>query len=223
MEAWDLATQAHAYQTTAALLAGLTISAPVFAGIEDWYPEREEIVSLTIAKHRPAEAKKGAHRRLQQAMEARGLTIELNAAICQEPLPEELRGYRRSTWASIYYSQERRVVICQEDYRAGVNESPEWTAKDYAALRREAQHLLQDCNAGELFDGEMAPTSVNNGINPALRTLLDSPGKAVLGWLGSYGRKIGPKEHLSLQYEAYGVASYNKPGKLRKQIERSCS
>lgn len=215
-------------KTTAALsVAGLTALTPAFAGINDWYPERDEIISLSLRKHRPGEGKKGAHRRLLRAMEAAGLTVELNAAICQEPLPEELKGYTRSTWASIYYSQERRVVICQENYRTEVNErlghgpNPEWTDKDYFALRVEAQHLLQDCRAAEPFDGVMAISSTE-GLAPAFRTLVNSPARGEWGFLDSYGRRIMSTEQLNLQREAYGLASYNKPGKQRKQIEKFC-
>ena len=88
------------------------------------------------------------HVKLWKVLDKIGVTTVVNNPVhCYDSKPQ-LDG--------IYFPYAGLLVVCQDNKKSGEGQV-EWTENDLNSLRHEAQHVIQDCNAGPLFDGKAAP------------------------------------------------------------------
>lgn len=88
------------------------------------------------------------HVKLWKVLDQIGVTTVVNNPIhCYDSEPQ-LDG--------IYFPYSGLLVVCQDNRKPGEGEV-EWTENDLDTFRHEAQHVIQDCNAGPLFDGKSLP------------------------------------------------------------------
>lgn len=87
------------------------------------------------------------HNQLWSALQSVGVTTQTNNVECFRH-PGEFDGY--------YHSAQRTLVVCQRG--AGkLNQAVTWSENDLDTLRHEAQHVIQDCMAGDLGDNQFSP------------------------------------------------------------------
>ena len=85
------------------------------------------------------------HVKLWKVLDEIGVTTVVNNPVhCYDTKPQ-LDG--------IYFPYSGLLVVCQDNRKLGEGQV-EWTENDLDTLRHEAQHVVQDCAAGPLFDGK---------------------------------------------------------------------
>ena len=88
------------------------------------------------------------HVKLWKVLDQIGVTTVVNNPVhCYDSEPQ-LDG--------IYFPYSGLLVVCQDNRKPGEGQV-EWTKNDLDTFRHESQHVIQDCNAGPLFDGKAAP------------------------------------------------------------------
>ena len=86
-----------------------------------------------------------AYEDLLKTVEEAGVTVFINPAECFA---------KTNNFDGYYHSVMRKMVICQDNAkREGVMTG--WTDNDLDTVRHEVHHLVQDCVAGEIADGEL--------------------------------------------------------------------
>ena len=86
------------------------------------------------------------HRELWSALQEVGIDTRVNlAGLCDDGDTDGAYFYMRST-----------LVVCQDNANTFGAKEVGWTPNDYDTLRHEAHHVVQDCLAGGLADGESA-------------------------------------------------------------------
>ena len=87
------------------------------------------------------------HRVLWDALQSVGISTQTNNEMCFKHAGE-FDGY--------YHSAHQELVICQRDaFKLG--QPVAWSDNDLDTLRHEAQHVIQDCMAGDLGDNQFSP------------------------------------------------------------------
>jgi len=101
------------------------------------------ILALGIAPQ--AKADLTPYQELLDTVNKAGVTVFINPSECFE---------KSSNFDGYYHSVMRKLVICQ-DYAKRAGDRVTWTANDLDTIRHEVHHLVQDCVAGEIADGEL--------------------------------------------------------------------
>ena len=156
----------------------------------------------------PPEGSLDAHVVLARAIESRGVDFVVNHDLCQER--PELMGF---------YSFDNRVlVVCNDNYKEGVDEDPVWTANDLDTLRHEAQHMIQDCVAGVLQDQRLHPV-----YKDPIGLVYNVLGPEAMQGINERYRKAGADTTtVILEWEAFAVAAMNVPLEQAQDIVRYC-
>ena len=85
------------------------------------------------------------HVKLWKVLDEIGVTTVVNNPVhCYDSKPQ-LDG--------IYFPHSGLLVVCQDNRKPGEGQV-KWTENDLDTLRHEAQHVVQDCAYGPLFDGK---------------------------------------------------------------------
>ncbi len=117
-----------------------------------------------------------------------------------------------------YISRQRRVDICQDDYKP-YNQTL-WTANDLDTLRHEAHHVLQDCTGGNPYDSvlnkffpdEDYKSFVANALTPSQINQVTS----------SY-RSGGADDHIiALELEAFSVSQSVSADLIGQKLVEFC-
>lgn len=157
------------------------------------------LAAATIAVPAVAET---PHVTLARAIERSGVDLQINPSDC----------FTR-TALGWYNSLQRRMVICLEGgYGA------KWSGEDLDTLRHEAQHLIQDCVAGEHHDGKLAPFFGDVGGMGRKHI-----GQAAIDRIiEQYSAQGAPPYVLVLEVEAFTAAAMNVPVAQAEAIGEFC-
>ena len=154
--------------------------------------------AATIAEHEP----------LWNAIHAAGVTIYLNEDYCNQ----------RSNVAGLYASQERKMLICQQNRYVNSRQQVQWTEYDLDTLRHEAHHLVQDCLGNGSGNGNLI-SMYQYPYSYAQNYFSHSQSNAIVN---SYKSK-GLDNRLALvELEAFAVAADNDPLEQVEDIVDYC-
>ena len=84
------------------------------------------------------------HKDLMRALHRVGVEVVIN-----DPR------YCDDSTSGSYFPEVAVLSVCQDYATRWNNRMIGWSSNDLDTLRHEAQHVVQDCNAGELGDGDM--------------------------------------------------------------------
>ena len=137
------------------------------------------------------------HVKLWKVLDEIGVTTVVNNPVhCYDSKPQ-LDG--------IYFPHSGLLVVCQDNRKPGEGQV-KWTENDLDTLRHEAQHVVQDCNAGPLFDGKARSMFDQDELLTfiAASTWTKEKVKSLYNRLKELG--LNDKE-IHMEIEAYVVAS----------------
>lgn len=164
--------------------------------------------SLATPTQRPiVEGSAKAHIALVAAIQRNGVRVAINHPYCGER--EGANGF--------YISRKRLLVVCQDN---GVPGGPlvQWTANDLDTLRHEAQHFIQDCVVGTNHDALLQPV-----YRSPSALAVDVLGQDSIDNITRIYRQNGADDHvLTLEHEAFAVATLNVPAEQAKDIDTYC-
>lgn len=137
------------------------------------------------------------HVKLWKVLDQIGVTTVVNNPIhCYDSEPQ-LDG--------IYFPYSGLLVVCQDNRKPGEGQV-EWTENDLDTFRHEAQHVIQDCNAGPLFDGKAAPMFDDKELVKFIE--VSSWTKKQIKDLYDRLKRLGRTDkEIHMEIEAYVVAS----------------
>ena len=137
------------------------------------------------------------HVKLWKVLDQIGVTTVVNNPIhCYDSEPQ-LDG--------IYFPYSGLLVVCQDNRKPGEGQV-EWTENDLDTFRHEAQHVIQDCNAGPLFDGKSLPMFDEKELIKFIETSSWTKKKINALFDRLKGLGLTDKE-IHMEIEAYVVAS----------------
>jgi len=151
------------------------------------------------------------HQMLWETVERAGVPVFIND-------PKACEG----KWGGGMYAtntRERRsaLLICQDNgQNAGTGNHVRWTANDLDTLRHEAQHVVQDCDAGVLADGILEPmlgtgNKLVNFVNKAL------PASKV-----QFIKRRYDREDWLIEFEAFAVAEVIDASQIADALSTYC-
>ena len=148
-----------------------------------------------------------AHVRLAEAIKDVGVRFYVN--------PDQCDDTPALGW---YQGMGPMLVVCQEKHLSTtVEDQVEWTEEDYDTLRHEAVHLVQDCMDGKLNQQLQAYTK-----DPK-KTVLDVLGpEAMVRIQGIYAMEDQAQHVVRMEWEAFSIASLNKPDAQVNMIKTFC-
>ena len=168
------------------------------------------MMSAAVLAVSPVSAKTDeAHTRLIETLEGVGVTVLYNTkAHCMQPA------------LGMYSSWERLLIICQQMSTDLNGRQVEWTAEDLDTLRHEAHHVLQDCVAGVLFDGDISNYYPNE---ESLRLVQRSLSREMIGMImRNYTQMGASAKVLRNELEAFAVARVQSADTIAENITRTC-
>jgi len=142
------------------------------------------------------------HVTLARAIERSGVDLQINPSDCAA-----------RTALGWYNSLERRMVVCLEG-----GPGAKWTAEDLDTLRHEAQHLIQDCVAGDHHDGALAP--MFDDVAGMGRQYIGQD--AIDRIVEQYASQGAPLPVLILEVEAFTAAAMDVPVAQAEAIGQFC-
>ena len=153
------------------------------------------------------------HKVLWQAVQRVGVTTVLNdPTMCND----DVNGMY------MWRGGEATMIICQDNAKLYSDEEVPWTSNDLDTLRHEAQHLIQDCNAGRIADADVALLFV---ASEELFSFVRGAGLTndqVQSIIDTY-REIGASEEVILQeIEAFAVAMSVNPTNIANKVIEFC-
>lgn len=138
------------------------------------------------------------HNNLVAALAARGISLHLDAAICEvNPI------------GGFYHGQSRALVICNDG-------STEMTEENLDTLRHESVHFMQDCRDG-IIDGKL-----NTVLKPGqARAMLAASGQDPT-WIERVYTSHDKGEHVPYEEEAFGIAATMSPNTIVSALDIFC-
>lgn len=163
----------------------------------------------------PSKAEEGNslkdHQVLIQTIKTVGVRYFVNPPSCDD---EKLDG--------IYFHKSGRMVICLDNY-TGKSVKVSWTLNDLDTLRHEAHHIVQDCAAGEIGDGEMSRIFVDL---EKFKSFMEGSGipKQRLYYLYKYymDHRDATPEEAAMEVEAYAVANSIDAISISNKLKEFC-
>jgi len=157
----------------------------------------------TTAPGAMAESNYSHHVLLGQVVSSTGIEYKINPVECWE---KNAMGW--------YWAYNNEFVVCQENKRS-VGVEVNWTEEDLDTVRHEAQHLIQDCIDGSR---QGALSSVYKDVPGLVKSVLST--NSIRSIIHAYSDQ---SEHIiSMELEAFAVASMNKPLEQVSDIKHYC-
>ena len=148
------------------------------------------------------------HERLWNTLQSHGVATVLNSpAYCDKDT------------AGAYSSSAGVLFVCQENAKAPYKEVS-WTDYDLDTLRHEAHHVVQDCLAGGLGDGQYDTLFSSNELSEFVTNALD---KSEIDWVISTYAMQGATEEMILQeLEAFASAKVVSATTIADAVNNTC-
>ena len=120
------------------------------------------------------------------------------------------------SYMSAVSKRRSAILICQDNGK-GVGEGNlvPFSLNDLDSLRHEAHHVVQDCLAGDLADGEMETMFRGEQLKSVVISSLSQ--SMIQNILKNYD-----EEHHLLELEAFAVAAHIDPDDIAGAIEKFC-
>ncbi len=149
------------------------------------------------------------HEVLVNTLERVGVQVVLNSPT-----------YCDSETAGAYASGERLLFVCQENATVPYRDNG-WTAYDLDTLRHEAHHVLQDCLAGGLGDGDYDNLFEDRrDLEEFVTTALT---QEEIDWIiGTYSKQGADEEVIINELEAFAAAKTVKPSTIAEAVSNNC-
>ena len=162
----------------------------------------------TVFSMVPAQARTmEAHDRLVAAVRNVGVTVSLNTKDCVG-----------ASFAGLYQSSQRHMLICQDNGIDGSGQQARWTANDLDTLRHESAHITQDCIAGGIANNNLG-TIYHKPFEFAQQYF----GTIVINNIVSTYKGQGAPAHVQiLEVEAFAVAHMNNPDEQIADLRHYC-
>ena len=146
-----------------------------------------------------------AHMRLLETVESLGVDVHIDhKSICQGT-------------HGAYGSRQGIFVVC----RASSKETRgEWTPNDLDTIRHEAQHVLQDCIANGLGDGEFRTMFEGEMLDRFVRETIGYEQAERI--VEIYRGNGTPEDQLMTEVEAFAIAAVIPPGMIEEKLKEVC-
>ena len=152
------------------------------------------------------------HVKLWKVLDEIGVTTVVNNPVhCYDAKPQ-LDG--------IYFPYSGLLVVCQDNRKPGEGQV-KWTENDLDTLRHEAQHVIQDCNAGSLFDGKSLAMFDDKELIEFIEASSWTKQKVSDLYDRLKGFGLTDKE-IHMEIEAYVVASGISPNAIAHKLLEFC-
>ena len=152
------------------------------------------------------------HVKLWKVLDEIGVTTVVNNPVhCYDSEPQ-LDG--------IYFPYSGLLVVCQDNRKPGEGQV-KWTENDLDTLRHEAQHVIQDCNAGSLFDGKSLAMFDDKELIEFIEASSWTKQKVSDLYDQLKGLGLTDKE-IHMEIEAYVVASGISPNAIAHKLLEFC-
>ena len=151
------------------------------------------------------------HRELWSALQEVGIDTRINlAGLCDDGETDGAYFYMRST-----------LVVCQDNANTFGAKEVGWTPNDYDTLRHEAHHVVQDCLAGGLADGESALLFNDfDELKEFVHGILTE--EQVSGIISNYRESGAPDDVILRELEAFAVASGVSASSITRAVTEIC-
>ena len=153
------------------------------------------------------------HKVLIESIKSVGVRFYMNPPSCDVAKKKDIGG--------IYLHESGRMVICQDDYDGKIPKV-KWTENDFDTLRHEAQHIVQDCVAGEIGDGKMS-RMFGNGEQFKIFVEASLTEEYVASIYHAYTEemKVTPYQ-ASMELEAYATANSIPALDISRKLREFC-
>ena len=125
--------------------------------------------------------------------------------------------------AGAYSPYQRVMIVCQDNARvANGREIPNWTANDYDTVRHEAHHIVQDCWAGVIGDGDLGNIFETEQELYDFLKLSKMSERQFDRIVNTYRKNGASNEIILLELEAFAVADGVDPYTIGKKLTETC-
>ena len=155
------------------------------------------------------------HQELWDTLEGVGISVHVNEPdVCED------------NWGGGMYIQHEGdgyLIVCQDKgENAGTDNQVQWSANDYDTLRHEAHHVIQDCKAGDIADGELEP--VLDDVRQHERFVRSSLSQRRIKWIiENYVAKGADRDTIILELEAFSVAQGVSATQITRGLDKLCA
>ena len=151
------------------------------------------------------------HQELWYTLQEVGIDTRVNmTGLCDDGETDGAYFYMRST-----------LVVCQDNANTFGAKEVGWTPNDYDTLRHEAHHVVQDCLAGGLADGESALLFNDfDELKEFVHSILTE--EQVSGIISNYRESGAPDDVILRELEAFAVAAGVSAPNIAKAVSEVC-
>ena len=169
-------------------------------------------LAIVVGSFAPAHAGNtiGDHRYLMSSLLNSNVNVLINPRECDS----------EDGFDGAYHSITRTLTVCQDNAKQ-YNVMVPWTDNDLDTLRHEAHHVVQDCYAGDAFDGRFRTMFQGQEHEDFVSTALSW--NEIKGIVKGYAKNGADKEEIMLELEAFSVADSVDASNIAAAVSTVCA